>query len=98
VQRIADESLCREELGRAGAGYNEMVTSLPAAANFTAGVAKSLPDTGNYTGAEGRPNPVHQGRAVPHNFATLQLGTGDSWIIVGDGFDARSHLRWWRAR
>jgi hypothetical protein len=54
---------CAEELGRAGIGFNSMVTTLP-----------------SVTKAGGQPNPNKQGRAVPHNKATIKAGTSDGWI------------------
>ena len=66
-QRFRHVCACREELGRAGAGYNEMVTSLP-----------SISQTG------GQNNPCKQGRAIPHNLATIKAGTSDGWIYEAE--------------
>jgi hypothetical protein len=42
------------------------------------------------TAGDGQTNPLLQGRALPHNLATLQLGTGDGWIVPGEGFENRA--------
>jgi hypothetical protein len=73
---------CREELGRAGGGYNEIVTMLPSYSKNRLDVA--IPD------ADGQADPLLQGRALPHNLATLQLGTGDGWVVPGEGFQNRA--------
>eukprot|EP01048_Picozoa_sp_COSAG05_P029667 COSAG05_NODE_9881_length_596_cov_0.551308_1_plen_198_part_11 len=69
-QRYHHICACNEELGRAGGGFNEIVTSLP-----------SLDEAG------GQIDPRKQGRAMPHNLATIQNGTGDGWVIM-DEFSA----------
>ena len=81
-QRFHHICACREELGRAGGGYNEMVTSLPSSMKDRDGTALD-PAT------NGQTNPLLQGRAVPHNFSTLMLGTDDGWIVPGEGFETR---------
>ena len=53
-------------------GYNEIVTSLPAIDDAT-------------TAADGQQDPRYQGRAVPHNLATLAQGTADDWIRHREG-------------
>ena len=68
-QRYHNICACREELGRAGGGFNEMVTALP-------------PLNANGTG---QPDARYQGRAVPHNLATLAQGTADNWIRYREG-------------
>eukprot|EP01049_Picozoa_sp_SAG25_P005458 SAG25_NODE_375_length_8919_cov_7.676644_2_plen_622_part_00 len=68
-QRYHHICACNEELGRAGGGYNEIVTSLP-----------------SLDLADGQVDPRKQGRAMPHNLATIQNGTGDGWIVM-DEFD-----------
>ena len=80
-QRFHHICACREELGRAGGGYNEIVTSLPSSMKDRSGNDLTL--------ADGQTNPLLQGRAVPHNFSTLMLGTDDGWIVPGEGFDTR---------
>ena len=70
-QRYHHICACREELGRAGGGFNEIVTSLP-----------SIDDD---TAANGQQDPRYQGRAVPHNLATLAQGTADDWIRNREG-------------
>jgi hypothetical protein len=68
-QRYHHICACNEELGRAGGGFNEIVSSLP-----------------SLDLADGQVDPRKQGRAMPHNLATIQNGTGDGWIVM-DEFD-----------
>ena len=71
-QRYHHICACREELGRAGSGYNEICTSLPAIDDGT-------------DADDGQQDPRYQGRAVPHNLATLAQGTSDDWIRHREG-------------
>jgi hypothetical protein len=39
--------------------------------------------------ADGQVDPRKQGRAMPHNLATIQNGTGDGWIVMDEFNPAR---------
>ena len=76
-QRYHNVAACNEELGRAMNGVNEFVTICPTR------IADGRPGHPQLTDAQGQPDPKYQGRAIPHNLATLHHGTPDGWIPAG---------------